>query len=71
MRRGTVVIGGEAAKITPTFVDTGAHELVAMRLMAKWLIEHGIEGSSLLASPLRRFAGDTSVLGKGEIFLPA
>lgn len=71
MRRGTVVVGGGAAKITPTFIDTGAHELVAMRLMARWLIEHGIEGSSLLASPLRRLVGDTAVLGKGEIFVPA
>ena len=70
MRRGTVIVGGGAPEITPTFVDTGAHELVAMRLIARWLIEAGIEGGSLLASPLRRLAGDTAVLGKGELFVP-
>ena len=70
MRRGTVIIGGGAGEITPTFIDTGVHELVAMRLIARWLIEAGIEGGSLLASPLRRLVGDTAVLGKGEIFVP-
>lgn len=69
MRRGTVILGG-ASDITPTFIVTGTHELVAMRLIAKWLIESGIEGGSLLASPLRRLAGDTAVLGKGELFVP-
>jgi hypothetical protein len=51
-------------------VDTGIHELVAMRLIAHWLIEEGIEGGSLPAARLRRLLGDTAVLGKGEIFLP-
>jgi formylmethanofuran dehydrogenase subunit C len=71
MRRGTVILAGGAGKITPTFIDSGVHELVAMRLIARWLIEEGIEGSSLLASTLRRLVGDTAVLGKGEIFVPA
>jgi formylmethanofuran dehydrogenase subunit C len=71
MRRGTIILGKSAAEITPTFIDTGVHELVAMRLVARWLIEEGIEGGSLLAFTLRRLAGDTAVLGKGEIFLPA
>lgn len=70
MRRGTVIIGGGAEEITPTFIDTGIHELVAMRLLARWLIQSGIEGGSLLASPLRRLAGDTAVLGMGELFVP-
>lgn len=70
MRRGTVIIGGGAAGLAPTFVDTGVHELVAMRLIAHWLIEEGIEGASLLAFRLRRLVGDTAVLGKGEIFVP-
>jgi formylmethanofuran dehydrogenase subunit C len=71
MRRGTVILGGGAQEITPTFIDTGVHELVAMRLIARWLIEEGIEGGSLLASTLRRLVGDTALLGKGEIFVPA
>ena len=71
MRRGTVIIGGGASSVTPTFIDTGMHELVAMRLIARWLIAEGIEGGSLLAARLRRLVGDTAVLGKGEIFVPA
>lgn len=70
MRRGTLVLGGAAA-LTPTFVDSGVHELVALRLLARWLLDEDIEGGSLLAAPLRRFVGDTAVLGKGEIFVPA
>jgi formylmethanofuran dehydrogenase subunit C len=70
MRRGTVIMAGGAASVAPTFIDTGVHELVAMRLIARWLIDEGIEGGSLLAFRLRRLVGDTSVLGKGEVFLP-
>lgn len=70
MKRGTIILGGGAAGITPTFVDSGVHELVAMRLIARWLIDEGIEGGSLLAYTMRRLVGDTAVLGKGEILLP-
>jgi formylmethanofuran dehydrogenase subunit C len=70
MRRGTVILGAGAAAITPTFIDTGVHELVAMRLVARWLIDEGIEGGSLLAARLTRLVGDTAVIGKGEIFVP-
>jgi formylmethanofuran dehydrogenase subunit C len=70
MQRGTVIIGGGAASTAPTFIDTGVHELVAMRLIAHWLIEEGIQGGGGLATRLRRLVGDTAVLGKGEIFVP-
>ena len=56
--------------MSPTFIDTGVHELVALRLIARWLIAEGIEGGSLAAARLRRLMGDTAVLGKGEIFVP-
>jgi formylmethanofuran dehydrogenase subunit C len=69
MERGTVILGSGAGDIPPTFVDTGVHELVAMRLIARWLIEEGIEGGSLLAFRMRRLAGDTAVLGKGELLM--
>lgn len=71
MKRGTIVLGGGADSVTPTFVDTGVHELVALRLIARWLIDAGIEGGSLLGMPLRRLLGDTAVLGHGELFAPA
>ena len=47
--------------ITPTFIDTGVHELVALRLIARWLIAEGIEGGSLARGtappPHRRHRG--------------
>ena len=33
--------------------------------------DEGIQGASLLGMRLRRLVGDTAVLGKGEIFVPA
>jgi formylmethanofuran dehydrogenase subunit C len=70
MTRGTVMIGKGASSLSPTFIDTGVHELVALRLIARWLIDGGIEGGSLAAARLRRLVGDTATLGKGEIFVP-
>ncbi len=70
MQRGTIILGHGADGLTPTFVDSGVHELVAMRLIARWLIDEGIEGGSLLAHTMRRLVGDTAVLGKGEILVP-
>lgn len=70
MTRGTVMIGKCATSLSPTFIDTGVHELVALRLIARWLIDEGIEGGSLAAARLRRLVGDTATLGKGEIFIP-
>ncbi len=70
MKRGTVLLAGGADEITPTFIETGVHELVAMRLIARWLIDERIEGGSALAFTLRRLMGDTATLGMGELFLP-
>jgi formylmethanofuran dehydrogenase subunit C len=70
MARGTIIVGRGAASTSPTFVDSGVHELVALRLIARWLIEEGIEGGSIAAARLRRLVGDTAVLGKGEMFVP-
>ena len=70
MSRGTVVIGGGAPLLSPTFIDTGVHEMVALNLLSRWLVRAGIEAASLIESRLRRLLGDTAVLGKGEMFLP-
>jgi formylmethanofuran dehydrogenase subunit C len=70
MTRGTLMIGKGASSLSPTFVDTGVHELVALRLIGRWLINEGIAGGSLAAARLRRLVGDTATLGKGEIFVP-
>lgn len=70
MSRGTVLIGGGAPLVSPTFIDTGVHEMVALNLISRWLVRAGIEVASLIESRLRRLLGDTAVLGKGEMFLP-
>jgi formylmethanofuran dehydrogenase subunit C len=70
MARGTLILAKGGGQMSPTFIDTGVHELVALRLIARWLIAEGIEGGSLAAARLRRLMGDTAVLGKGEIYVP-
>lgn len=67
MNRGTIVLGG-AAELSPTFIDCGIHDLVAIRLLAAFIRPHSARGASLLRRPLRRLAGDMAVSGKGEIF---
>jgi formylmethanofuran dehydrogenase subunit C len=68
MRRGTVVLAGGCDELSPTFLDCGVHDLVAMRLMAAFVKDYSAAAASALRSPLRRLAGDMAVLGKGEIF---
>lgn len=70
MSRGTLLIAGGAGALSPTFIDTGAYEMVALSLIARWLVREGIDAGDLIERPLRRLLGDTAVLGKGEIFLP-
>jgi formylmethanofuran dehydrogenase subunit C len=69
MRRGTVVLGSGAAEMSPTFVDSGIHDLIALQLMATFIGHYSARADAMLRRPLRRFAGDMAVLGKGEIFL--
>jgi formylmethanofuran dehydrogenase subunit C len=68
MRRGTVVLAGGCDELSPTFLDCGVHDLVAMRLMAAFVKDYSAAAAVALRSPLRRLAGDMAVLGKGEIF---
>jgi formylmethanofuran dehydrogenase subunit C len=68
MRRGTIVLGQGGDELSPTFVDCGVHDLVALRLMGAFVAAHSAKLAPLLRRPLRRFAGDMAVLGKGEIF---
>jgi formylmethanofuran dehydrogenase subunit C len=70
MRRGTIVLGGAGALISPTFVDCGTHDLIALRLLARFVQVYSKRAASVIGGPLRRLAGDMAVLGKGEIFCP-
>jgi formylmethanofuran dehydrogenase subunit C len=67
MRRGTIVLGEGAEQMSPTFVDCGVHALLAARLMAAFVQNHSPRLASTFRHPLRRLAGDMTVLGKGEI----
>jgi formylmethanofuran dehydrogenase subunit C len=69
MKRGSIVLGDGCAAVSPTFVDCGYHELLAMRLWAGFVQPHSKKAATLLRRPLQRFAGDMAVLGKGEIFI--
>jgi formylmethanofuran dehydrogenase subunit C len=71
MRRGTIVLGEAATSMSPTFVDCGTHDLIAMRLLARFVGPYNKQVASILRGPLQRFAGDMAVLGKGEILCPA
>jgi len=69
MKRGSIVLGAGCEALSPTFVDCGYHELLAMRLWAGILHPHSKKAATLLRRPLQRLAGDMAVLGKGEILM--
>jgi formylmethanofuran dehydrogenase subunit C len=69
MKRGTIVLGADCEALSPTFIDCGVHALVAMRLMAGFVGDFSRRAGACLRDPLRRYAGDMAVLGKGEILI--
>ncbi|MGB8633604.1 MAG: formylmethanofuran dehydrogenase subunit C [Xanthobacteraceae bacterium] len=69
LKRGTIVLGEGSSVLSPTFVDCGRYELVAMRWLAGMLEPYSKAAVALLRGPLTRFAGDMAILGKGEIFV--
>src|SRR5262249_15477145 len=71
MRRGTLILGDGAEEFSPTFVDCGAHQLLAIRLLATYVDSYSTAFESILRRSLRRLAGDMAVAGKGEIFNPS
>lgn len=69
LKRGTVVLGDGRGVLSPTFVDCGVHQLVATRYIASMIESYSKAAARLMRRPLRRFAGDMAVLGKGEMFI--
>jgi formylmethanofuran dehydrogenase subunit C len=69
MKRGTIVLGAGCDELSPTFMDCGVHALVAMRLLADYTGAWSRRAGACLRAPLRRYAGDMAVLGKGEILV--
>ncbi|MBV9113497.1 MAG: formylmethanofuran dehydrogenase subunit C [Hyphomicrobiales bacterium] len=69
MRRGTIVLVDGDCSTLPTFSDCGSHRLVAARLLAFELERLGLRFARKLKRPVRRFAGDMAISGKGEIWI--
>lgn len=69
MKRGTIVLGENCEELSPTFRDCGIHALVAMRLLSDFVAADSRRAAACLRGPLRRYAGDMAVLGKGEILV--
>ncbi|MCJ2085723.1 formylmethanofuran dehydrogenase subunit C [Methylobacterium sp. E-005] len=70
MRRGTLLLGTHG-RMAETFVETGTHDLVFLRLLAKALRGLSPEHAALLDRPLRRYSGDLATIAKGEIWAAA
>lgn len=69
MKRGTIVLAQGSTELSPTFVDCGQHQLLAMKLWSEFISSYSKLAGAYLKRPLRRLAGDMAVLGKGEIFV--
>ena len=69
LRRGTL-IGPSAERLLPTFVDCGEQDLNILRIFSRHLSSSlGPLAPGAIRGPVRRFAGDTAGIGKGEILL--
>lgn len=69
MRRGTILLANPSA-LSPTFIDCGTFASSFAPVFGRFLLPESRAAGRFLRSPLRRYAGDTAVLGKGEIFVP-
>ena len=70
MRRGTIMLAKPPA-LPPTFVDCGSFASSFPAVFGRFLLPESRSTARFFRAPLRRFAGDMAVLGKGEIFVPA
>jgi formylmethanofuran dehydrogenase subunit C len=69
MSRGTIV-ALEPLKLLPTFLHACTYEPGFLRLLAKQLQDLGVTGLDRdLKGPVKRYTGDISGLGKGEILV--
>jgi formylmethanofuran dehydrogenase subunit C len=69
MRRGTLLVGGHGVPV-PSFVDTGTHRLVFVRLLRRAVSSFAPHLADLARDDLNRRAGDLATLGKGELLTP-
>jgi formylmethanofuran dehydrogenase subunit C len=53
-----------------TFADCGFHDIVFLRLISRFVAEElGPLAPAALPARVRRYAGDMSTIGKGELLL--
>jgi formylmethanofuran dehydrogenase subunit C len=69
MRRGTI-FATRCGETLPTFVDTGEHRLVMLRLLRRAIETIEPRLASILPEKVRRLSGDMATIGKGELLLP-
>jgi formylmethanofuran dehydrogenase subunit C len=70
MRRGSLFLG-EKASLSPTFLPCGAFEFGFTKVFADHLKMESRAAARLLGGSFERYAGDTAVLGKGEVLVAA
>lgn len=71
LRRGTL-IGPSVDQFLPTFADAGRHDLVILRILTRYMREKlGAQAPKPLPDVVRKYAGDLSTVGKGEILITA
>lgn len=69
MQRGSIIALGGVARLGAGFLDCGVHDLVFFRLLARHIATLGLGELARRMGPLRRFAGDAAVAGRGELFV--
>jgi formylmethanofuran dehydrogenase subunit C len=69
MRRGTLALANPP-DLPPYFVDDGSYFAAFASVIGRTLKPESAGTDRFFRGPLHRFAGDMSVLGKGEIFVP-
>lgn len=69
MKRGTLLLGDCPTGEAPTFVDCGAHDLPFLTLLHAWLARLDLPWRPEPTGTVRRWQGDTAVLGEGEILV--
>jgi formylmethanofuran dehydrogenase subunit C len=69
MRRGTLLVGEHGIAV-PSFVETGVHRLVFVRVLERVVRLFAPHLAELARGDLHRRAGDLATLGKGEVLTP-
>jgi formylmethanofuran dehydrogenase subunit C len=68
MKRGTV-FAKQLPSLAAGFVDTGTHDLVALRVLARRVPD--LAGVLAGHTSARRLVGDTLMGGQGEVLVPS